>query len=327
MSNYFINKMDAFLMSIIEMFEDDTFIYQLIICHLFAIYCYISSLLTNNFSQVDRLWPILPSLYSWLYVFFEFALRDDSFESESFIRILILEILITSWSIRLTFNSWRRGYYNGNSEDYRWEHVKKYFRYPQNKFSFQLFNIVFIALFQNWLLYFITLPLWYIQKYNRNDPFNYFDLLLTTLFVIALGCEAMADEQQWNYQRKKYNWLKNKSFEDSEFSENDFKRGFVIHGLWRFSRHPNFFAEMTIWWIIYGFSISSQSRALTIGEYPSLFNSTIIGVILLTILFQGSIKLTEHITSSKYAQYNEYQKSVSKIVPSFLSSFKQNKKD
>jgi steroid 5-alpha reductase family enzyme len=137
----------------------------------------------------------------------------------------------------------------------------------------------------------------------------------------------MADEQQWNYQRKKYNWLKNKSFEDSEFSENDFKRGFVIHGLWRFSRHPNFFAEMTIWWIIYGFSISSQSRALTIGDYPSLFNSTIIGVIILTILFQGSIKLTEHITSSKYVQYKEYQKSVSKIVPSFLSSFKQNKKD
>ena len=320
--------MDAFLMSIIEMFEDDTFIYQLVICNLFAIYCYVSSLITANVSQVDRLWPILPSIYSWLYVFFEFSLRDDSFESEGFIRILILAILISSWSIRLTFNTWRRGYYSvNNSEDYRWEYVKKYFRYPEYKFKFQLFYIVFIALFQNWLLYFITLPLWYIQKYNRSDPFNYFDLLLTVLFVIALAYETIADEQQWNFQTKKYKWLRTKKLEDKEFSEIDFKRGFATHGLWRFSRHPNFFAEMTIWWIIYGFSITSQSRAFSIGEYPSLFNSTIIGAILLTVLFQGSTKLTEKISSAKYTGYKEYQKLISRFIPSNLSSFKETKKD
>ena len=320
--------MDAFLMSIIEMFEDDVFVYQLTFCNIVAAYCYISSLFTKNVSQVDRLWPILPSVYAWSYVLFELIWRDDGFQSEIFFRILILAILITSWSIRLTFNTWRRGFYNKMHEDYRWTHVKAYFRYPQYSFSFQLLNFVFIAAFQNWLLYFITLPIWYIQKYNRNDQFNYLDLLLTVLFVVALLYETIADEQQWNYQTKKYKWLKTKKIDnDTEFSKADFNRGFATHGLWKYSRHPNFFAEILIWWIIYAFSISSQSRALTIGELPSFVNTSIIGALILTLLFQGSTKLTEKISASKYADYAEYQKSVSKIIPSLLSSFKENKKD
>ena len=320
--------MEEFIMSIIEMFEDDQFIYQITICHLIAFYCFIKSIRTKNFSQVDRLWPILPAVYSWSYILFEFLLRDGLDNMDTFFRMLIVTILITSWSIRLTFNTWRRGYYRNNTEDYRWEHVKKFFKFPKRKIPFQIFNFLFIAIFQNLLLYLITLPLWYIQKYNRNDPFNHLDLLLTILFVIALAIETIADEQQWNYQYEKKQWLlTSKVTKGCMFTQHDFKRGFVAHGLWKYSRHPNFFAEMSIWWIVYGFSISSQSRSFDIGEYPRLFNTSIIGTVMLTLLFQASTFFTETISSSKYEYYIDYRKSVSRFVPSIFSSFKSHKNE
>jgi steroid 5-alpha reductase family enzyme len=312
--------MESIVTLFTELLDDRIFQIQLFACHLLALYTFILAIITGNYSQVDRLWSIIPSLYAWSYVYFEYS--KNGTQTDTFYRLFIMSVLITSWSIRLTLNYWRKGGYTVGSEDYRWEHVKKFLHYPEYKIPFQIFNLTFIAAFQNWLLYAITLPMWYIQKHNRGEPFNMYDLLLTILYIGALTFETVADEQQWNFQTKKYKWLKTKKLEDKEFSETDFKRGFLTKGLFAYSRHPNFFAEMCQWLIIYLFTLSSQYILILKEDYSRVLNSGLIGVVVYILLFQGSTILTEKLSAAKYPNYKVYQKSVSRFIPSIFSSYK-----
>ena len=78
----------------------------------------------------------------------------------------------------------------------------------------------------------------------------------------------------------------------------------MTSGLFNISRHPNFFCEISIWWVIFAFSVSS------IG-----FNHSYVGALLLMLLFQGSTQLTEQISLEKYPHYSVYQKQVSRLIP------------
>lgn len=81
---------------------------------------------------------------------------------------------------------------------------------------------------------------------------------------------------------------------------------FLTTGLFRYSRHPNFFCEVALWWVFYGFSVSAGAGWL---------NPTVCGVVTLTALFQGSTNFTETISASKYAEYAAYQRRTSRLVP------------
>merc|ERR1711957_537180 len=113
--------------------------------------------------------------------------------------------------------------------------------------------------------------------------------------------EAIADQQQWNFQEKKKLLLK----ENKELND-DFKRGFLTKGLFKYSRHPNFFAEISLWWIIYAFSVNASGI---------IFNFSIIGTLILSLIFKASTNLTEEISSGKYPEYKNYQKFTSKFIP------------
>lgn len=76
-----------------------------------------------------------------------------------------------------------------------------------------------------------------------------------------------------------------------------YKKGFITDGLFKFSRHPNFFCEICMWWTMYLFSVSSQGFNLSGG-----------GALLLNLLFLGSTALTEKISCEKYPLYKQYQK-------------------
>uniref|UniRef100_A0A7S3YUT6 Steroid 5-alpha reductase C-terminal domain-containing protein n=1 Tax=Lotharella globosa TaxID=91324 RepID=A0A7S3YUT6_9EUKA len=77
-------------------------------------------------------------------------------------------------------------------------------------------------------------------------------------------------------------------------------------GLWSMSRHPNYFAEQSIWIVFYLFSVSGGA---------GLINWTIIGAILYVLLFQGSVAFSEGITAGKYPRYAEYQATVPLFIP------------
>jgi steroid 5-alpha reductase family enzyme len=85
------------------------------------------------------------------------------------------------------------------------------------------------------------------------------------------------------------------------------ERGFNTTGLFAYSRHPNFFAEQTIWFMLYQWACFSTN---------TLYNWTFAGSAFLILLFQGSTWLTELITSGKYPEYVEYKKQVPMFMPS-----------
>ena len=95
--------------------------------------------INKNYSQVDRLWSILPVIYNSHYALWAHLAGLPTQRMDHVMAVSIL------WGARLTFNYWRKGGYSVGSEDYRWNIVKDYTG-PAVMF---VFDIVFIALAQN----------------------------------------------------------------------------------------------------------------------------------------------------------------------------------
>ena len=84
------------------------------------------------------------------------------------------------------------------------------------------------------------------------------------------------------------------------------ERPFFDRGLYRFSRHPNYFCEIGMWWVFYLFAIGASGVWL---------QWTLVGAAALQLLFEGSTRLAERISLSKYPSYATYQARVSRLIP------------
>ncbi len=232
----------------------------------------------SDASIVDRLWSIQPWVYCW-YVCFMFP---------SSARVLLMTALATAWGIRLTHNFAIKGGYSGG-EDYRWAVVRHW--YPG--WRYECVHIVFVCGFQQLLLLAIAAPA--VAAAQSPTPLNAGDALAALVFVCALVLETIADRQQFAFQTKKYSGEKP-------------TKGFLDTGVWAYSRHPNYFAEVLLWWAFYGFAVAATGDINWSGA----------GAVCLTMLFAmpgASADLTELLSSQKYPAYAEYQKRVSRLVP------------
>jgi steroid 5-alpha reductase family enzyme len=97
------------------------------------------------------------------------------------------------------------------------------------------------------------------------------------------------------------------------FKQEDLDRGFITSGLWGYSRHPNFAAEQSIWFLLYQWSCFASKQ---------LYSWLAVGPVFLLMLFQGSTWLTELITAGKYPEYNDYRRGVGMFVPTSTSAYK-----
>ena len=246
-----------------------------------------ASLITGDTSWVDRLWSIVPVLYVWV-----FAVAAHL----SNVRLDTMAALVTIWGIRLTFNFARKGGYSG-VEDYRWQVLRD----AMAPWQFQIFNLFFIVLYQNLLLVLISLPAYNAFQY-RTTPSGAIEVVLAVAFLLCTVGETLADQEQWNFQ----SW-KRREIEAGRVPS----QGFVTSGLFRLSRHPNYFFEIAQWWLVFLFG------AVAAG---SLAQPTVLGAVLLSALFVGSTSFTERITRSRYPEYVRYQATTSAIVPWFAGS-------
>ncbi|WP_188509182.1 DUF1295 domain-containing protein [Conyzicola nivalis] len=243
-----------------------------------CVVAWVLSLVTHDHSWVDRFWSIVPVAYVW--VFALSAGLDDA-------RLTVMAVLVTLWGARLTFNFARKGGYTG-TEDYRWAVLRGRMR----RWQFGFFNLFFIVLYQNTVLVLLALPALTAWQ-HRGTPFGAVDGLLAAVFVALLVGETVADEQQWRFHA----WKRARGAAGPRFLQT---------GLWRLSRHPNFFFEQAQWWVFFLIGASAAG---------SLLQWTVLGPLLLTLLFVGSTIFTESITRGKYPEYAEYQATTSAIVP------------
>ncbi|OLY84225.1 hypothetical protein AYI68_g1612 [Smittium mucronatum] len=293
------------------------FIVNSAICIIFIVFTWVMSLIPvgkskkRNYSYVDRLWSIAPPSFAAIYIaYMNNSLHGNLLESRTF----YVSLIIIIWGIRLTYNFYRRGGYSLDSEDYRWEYVKAFVNHP---ILWELLNLFFISIAQMLLLMSITFPvhLLYVTDKAFASPLTTLDYIVFIYLLLIIAIEALSDQQQWNYQTAKYLYLKKKNSSSSTRPKKiDFKYevGFIHSGLFRLSRHPNFFCEQLLWLSIGIYCISVAS-----GFFPSVSYDYIIGSLSLITLFLASTDMTEKITASKYPKYAEYQKKTSKVIPWF----------
>lgn len=263
--------------------------------------------INQNWSQIDRVWSILPTLYNAHWAIWAHL---SGLPTERLDLRLLLSVI---WSTRLTFNYWRRGGYKVGSEDYRWAIIKDYIGQP----AFFILDVSFIALAQNVLLFVVTSPSYIslltsrFQAANNDRALSALDYFFAGQIIYLIGQTWVADQQQWDYHEAKHKYQQSaKVPADSGFKAEDLERGFNTTGLWAYSRHPNFVSEQCVWWTFYLWSSIKAN---------SLLNWTIVGPIFYTSIFVGSTPITEYISSSKYPAYKEYQKQVGVFLPKSFS--------
>lgn len=297
---YFSQNITSFNDLILCYKSNDALIVGYILCLIFIIYSFVLSIITGNCSKVDQLWSLVPVFYCWHFYLHYYLLNP----AIPHYRLLLLCILVTCWGMRLTFNFWRKGGYGtfteSAEEDYRWPILRK----SMHPIIFLIFNLTFIASYQNLLLYLITVPAYLVMNGPTNH--NIYDIIVGCTFSIMLLIETIADEQHWGYQSYKHSL----SIEErTNSSEPIIKQGFYNQGLFKYSRHPNYFAEQSMWVCIYLFTLTHNN----LNSYE--MNWTISGCIQLILLFQGSMQFGESITVSKYPLYKNYQKNTSQCIP------------
>jgi steroid 5-alpha reductase family enzyme len=261
----------------------------LVVAAVTCAFCWIASLITKDTSWVDRIWSIVPVIYVWIFAVSALTSGADA------ARLVAMALLVTAWGARLTFNFARKGGYTG-MEDYRWAIL----RGRMKPWQFQVFNLLFIVVYQNALLVLITLPAYIAWQHPA--PFTGWDAAFAVLFVGFLVGEFIADQQQWDFHRAK------------RAAGGRLDPGFVTSGLFRYSRHPNFFFEQAQWWVFYAIG-ATAAVASGLGFWGGALNATILGTALLSVLFVGSTIFTESISSSKYPAYADYRRTTSMLVP------------
>ena len=272
-------------------FQQDILNDLLIVYLVAALLCFVVSTISRNYSQVDKLWSLIPIAYVWM------TAVKSGFEP----RIVLMALVVTVWGLRLTYNFSRRGGYSlrfwTGEEDYRWAVLRAK---PElsAKWRWTLFNLLFISLYQMGLILLMTLP---AARSVGGSPLVWVDYLLAALILGIVVIETIADQQQWNYHNEK-----RKAKTAGGDVPEKYKKGFVHTGLWGKVRHPNYAAEQSVWIVFYFFSVSATGNWL---------NWSVIGAILLVLLFWGSSNFSESISSGKYPDYEEYQKRVPRFFP------------
>lgn len=293
--------------------DDGPYRLAIITCGAVALLCFVVSSISKNYSQVDKLWSIIPVVYAW------FPVCDS--------RTLLMACLVTIWGIRLTWNFNRRGGYKwplwDGDEDYRWEVIRTggLVKVLANPIAWILFNFGFVSVYQNLLLLLIVAPSFvvYTMATSANCTMNYvrdlniLDVIATLTFLTCVLIESVADNQQFAFQTEKY---RRQNTGNPELLVGNYADGFCQSGMYKIVRKPNYAAEQMIWVSFFLFSIAAQK------EVASIWNWSAVGSVLLVQLFQASGWFTEKITVAKYSSYKEYMKRVPQYIPNMLDCLK-----
>lgn len=258
----------------------------------FALACFVVGELSRNNSQVDKLWSIVPIVYTW------YLAAGGGWNP----RMVLMATLVTIWGARLTYNFGRRGGYSlkfwTGQEDYRWEVLRQKTGF-RNRLVWTLFNLLFICGYQMTLIFLFTLPI-LTGLQDGAAPLGFWDGLLAVVFLGWVYIEWRADQQQYDFQTEKYR-RKNAGEPLGPYAH-----GFIRTGLWGIVRHPNYAAEQAIWLTFYLFSVVATGDPL---------NWSIAGSLLLVILFKSSSDFSESISAAKYPEYKDYQAQVPRFIP------------
>lgn len=228
------------------------------------------SLFRQNVTHVDSMWSLFFVIAGFVY-----AIQADVFNH----RTLIVLILIVLWAVRLcVYLTWRNW---GPHEDHRYAEIRK-----NNSPYFSVKSLYIIFGLQVVLAWLISLPI--LAATTSLSSINILDIVGIILIVFGLTWETLADWQL------------------SVFKANPKNKDKVLdQGVWRYSRHPNYFGECCIWW---GFFLI----ALATGAWWALLSPVLMTFLLLK--FSG-VALLEKDIGDRRPAYAEYIRSTNAFIP------------
>ena len=260
------------------------------LCILLTVLAWLLSVITRNYSWVDRIWSICPPVYCLIVV------ASLGFGSA---RLNLMTALVFLWGARLTFNLARKGGYRRGVEDYHWAVVRERFGPLGFQVSFALMTPV-----QMLIIWLFIAPVHQAWLW-REAPLAGLDILAAVLFLGFLALETVTDEQMWAFQQDK-----RRRMVAGERVVEQFHRT----GLRRYCRHPNYLGEIGMWTAFYLFAVAASGQWL---------HWTGLGCVCLTLLVLNTAHLTETISASKYPDYRAYQAATPSLIP-FLRFRGQN---
>ncbi|PPC82045.1 MAG: hypothetical protein CTY38_07455 [Methylotenera sp.] len=236
----------------------------------FALLGWLLSLIRQNVTHVDSMWSLFFLVAGISYI--------PSLDSLN-LRGMIVIVLLTFWSLRLSvYLTWRNW---GPHEDHRYAAIRQ-----NNLPHFKWTSIYIVFGLQALLAWIISLPI--LGSVLSNNPLNMIDMIGISLTVFGIVWESIADWQLTKFKQDQTN-----------------KNKVLNHGVWRYSRHPNYFGECCVWW---GFFLI----ALAGGAWWSILSALLMTLLLLKV---SGVALLEKDIAERRPEYLNYLKTTNAFIP------------
>jgi steroid 5-alpha reductase family enzyme len=233
---------------------------------------WLASLALKDASIVDRFWGI-----SFLVIASAASAAGDGYETRA--RLVVL--LVAIWGLRLSFHITVRGL--GSGEDFRYRSMRR-----QWGKQFPLTSLFTVFLLQGLLAWVVSLPVQAAIEAEKPSHLTMLDWLGILLWTAGFLFEAVSD---WQLAR---------------FRDDPRNGGRLMdRGLWKYSRHPNYFGDALVWWGLWCFAAATGQTW------------TVVGPLLMTwlLLRVSGVRMLERRLRQSKPGYEEYVRRTSAFIP------------
>jgi len=228
------------------------------------------SLWRRDVSIVDGMWPLFIGSAAWLY-----ACNAPSLDS----RALTSLALLAAWAARLCLHITLRNH--GQPEDRRYQAIR-----ARNQPHFELKSLYIVFGFQALLAWIVALP--FLALTQATGHWGALEVGGIGLAAFGIVYESIADWQLGQFRKR-----------------GDSRDRVLDTGLWRYSRHPNYFGECCVWW---GFGLV----ALGTGAWWALASPVLMTVLLLKV---SGVTLLERDIGERRPEYARYVRETNAFLP------------
>jgi steroid 5-alpha reductase family enzyme len=229
----------------------------------------------KNSSFYDAYWSVIPPLLA-LYWMWAHGMSADP-------RAWLVTALVGFWGIRLTAN-WATFWGGLQHEDWRYPLVRA--RAGRAEFWADLAGIHY---FPTFIVFLGCLPIYAVMRHG-GAPLGALDVLAALVTCGAILIELIADLQLHAFIARKKE-----------------PGSFITSGLWAWSRHPNYFGEVSFWWGLMLFGLAAA---------PAQWGWIVPGALGMTAMFLfASIPLMDERSCARRPAYREHMRRVSALVP------------
>jgi steroid 5-alpha reductase family enzyme len=251
------------------MFDLHIYLAALLVVAAIAVVTWLVSLWKRDVSIVDSMWSLLLLAAAGVYVY-KAGLSPRGW---------LMLSLTTLWALRLTIYITARNW--GEPEDHRYQEIR-----ARNEPHFAFKSLYIVFLLQAVLAWVVSLPL--LSAATGARALGTLDYAGALVVIFGIAFESIGDAQL------------------AKFKADARNRGRVLDtGLWRYTRHPNYFGECCVWW---GFYL----LALATGGWWSVIGPLLMTILLLKV---SGVSLLEKDIGQRRPQYREYVQRTNAFIP------------